>query len=167
MSGTQFNIGQQQAGVINNVGRDLNVDRIEGTLQVGNQLVADLRSALDRTPMPGPTRVEAGRVLDEVERELERPDPDKPGIAARLEGHPPAGQRGRAGSRGRPPPAGPRQAGGMAGTGRRRSRRAACLSRCRRRGHCSGCELTDQSQGSGQRCSILSYTTSLRRLLAG
>jgi hypothetical protein len=86
MSGTQFNIGQQQAGVINNVGGDLNVDRIEGTLQVGNQLVADLRAALDRTPMPGPTRVEAGRVLDEVERELERPQPDKPGIAARLEG---------------------------------------------------------------------------------
>jgi hypothetical protein len=86
MSGAQFNIGQQQAGVINNVGGDLNVDRIEGTLQVGNQLVADLRTALDRTPMPGPTRVEAGRVLDEVERELERPQPDKPRIAARLEG---------------------------------------------------------------------------------
>jgi hypothetical protein len=61
MSGAQFNIGQQQAGVINNVGGDLNVGRIEGTLQVGNQLVADLRAALDRTPMPGPTRMEAGR----------------------------------------------------------------------------------------------------------
>jgi hypothetical protein len=85
MSGAQFNIGQQQAGVINNVGGDLNVDRIEGTLQVGNQLVADLRAALDRTPMPEPTRVEAGRVLDEVERELERSQPDKPRIAARLE----------------------------------------------------------------------------------
>jgi hypothetical protein len=85
MSGTQFNIGQQQAGVINNVGGDLNVDRIEGTLQVGNQLVADLRAALDRTPMPEPTRAEAGRVLDEVERELERSQPDKPRIAARLE----------------------------------------------------------------------------------
>jgi hypothetical protein len=79
MSGAQFNIGQQQAGVINNVGGDLNVDRIEGTLQVGNQLVADLRAALDRTPMPGPTRVEAGRVLDEVERELERPSPTSRG----------------------------------------------------------------------------------------
>ncbi len=86
MSGAQFNIGRQVGGVINNVGGDLNVDRIEGTLQVGNQLVADLRAALDRTPMPGPTRVEAGRVLDEVERELERPQPDKPRIAARLEG---------------------------------------------------------------------------------
>ena len=86
MSGAQFNIGQQQAGVINNVGGDLNVDRIEGTLQVGNQLVADLRAALDRTPMPGPTRAEAGRALDEVERELERPQPDKSRIAARLEG---------------------------------------------------------------------------------
>ena len=79
MSGAQFNIGQQQAGVINNVGGDLNVDRIEGTLQVGNQLVADLRAALDRTPMPGPTRVEAGRLLDEVERELEAPSPTSRG----------------------------------------------------------------------------------------
>ena len=86
MSGTQFNIGQQQAGVINNVGGDLNVDRIEGTLEDGNQLLADLRAALDRTPMPEPARVKAGSVLDEVERELERPQPDKPRIAARLEG---------------------------------------------------------------------------------
>jgi hypothetical protein len=86
MSGAQFNIGQQQAGVINNVGGNLNVDRFEGTLQVGNQLVADLRAALDRTPLPGPTRAEAGRALDEVERELERPQPDKSRIAARLEG---------------------------------------------------------------------------------
>ena len=67
MSGSQFNIGQQQAGVINNVGGDLNVDRIEGTLQIGNQLVADLRAALDRTPMPAPIRVEAGRVLVVIE----------------------------------------------------------------------------------------------------
>ena len=86
MSGAQFNIGQPQAGVINNVGGNLNVDRFEGTLQVGNQLVADLRAALDRTPLPGPTRAEAGRALDEVERELERPQPDKSRIAARLEG---------------------------------------------------------------------------------
>jgi hypothetical protein len=86
MSGAQFNIGQQQAGVISNVGGDLNVDRIEGTLHVGNQLVTDLRTALDRTPMLEGTRVEAGRVLDEVERELQRPQPDKPAIAARLEG---------------------------------------------------------------------------------
>ncbi len=136
MSGAQFNIGQQQAGVINNVGGDLNVDRMEGTLQVGSQLVADLRAALDRTPMPGPTRVEAGRVLDEVERELERPQPDKPRIAARLEGLAPAGQRGDAGHRGRPCAAGPRQAGGMVGTGRRRPRRAARLSPCCRRGYC-------------------------------
>ena len=133
MSGAQFNIGQQQAGVINNVGGDRNVDRIEGTLQVGNQLVADLRAALDRTPMPGPTRVEAGRVLDEVERELERPSPTSRGSPRCLEGL--TRLLGSAGALATAPTTSCRSSAtcGMAGTGRRRPRRAARLSRCRRR----------------------------------
>ena len=63
-----------------------NFDAIVNGVPVWAATARILRAALDRTPMLGPTRAEAGRFLDEVERELDRPQPDKSRIAARLEG---------------------------------------------------------------------------------
>jgi hypothetical protein len=83
--GPIFNIGSQQAGSINNVAGDFNVGTFESSLQTGNQLVTDLRRALDQTEMPARTRTEVGRELNAVERELGRPQPDKATVAERLE----------------------------------------------------------------------------------
>jgi hypothetical protein len=83
--GPVFNIGSQQAGSINNVAGDLNVGTFQSSLQVGGQLVADLRRALEATELPPRTRAEVGHDLDAVERELQRPEPDKVTVADRLE----------------------------------------------------------------------------------
>ncbi|HKE98197.1 MAG TPA: hypothetical protein VKG45_04610 [Actinomycetes bacterium] len=85
MSGPVFNIGSQQAGTINNVGGDLHAGHVEGTLQAGVLLVGSLREALDQAAMRPEVRAGAGRIVEEVERELDRPQPDKAGIAERLE----------------------------------------------------------------------------------
>jgi hypothetical protein len=84
--GPVFNIGSQQAGAINNIGGDFNAGRVEGTLQAGVLLVGGLREALDQAPLAPEVRARAGRIVRDVERELEQPQPDKPGIAQRLEG---------------------------------------------------------------------------------
>jgi hypothetical protein len=85
MSGPVFNIGSQQGGVVNNIGGDYHAGHVEGTLQAGVLLVGQLREALDQTPMRPEVRDQAGRIVEDLERELQRPQPDKPGIADRLE----------------------------------------------------------------------------------
>jgi hypothetical protein len=97
MSGGVFNIGSQQAGVVNNVAGDQTIGQLQAGLEVGAlAAVGDLRSALAAAGLPEPERRAAGRAVDEVEGELRRPAPDRRRVAGRLEEL--AGLLGRAGA---------------------------------------------------------------------
>jgi hypothetical protein len=70
-----FHIGSQQAGTINNVGRDQTItgDQV-GVISTADALAAvrDLRAGLETSAMSA------------ITYELHRPEPDKPEIASRL-----------------------------------------------------------------------------------
>lgn len=90
-AGGAFNIGSQQAGVINNVRGD---QRIEGdqrgavsvTVTEAAEQMARLRAETPRLNLKGPERAEALLAIDSARAELEAPQPDRERIAAHL-GH--------------------------------------------------------------------------------
>lgn len=80
-----FNIGPQNAGVINNVGGDQTINQGQhGTLAMGHvEALAALRAAVQTLP---PETAEAAKAeLDEAADALDRPEPDKPRAARALE----------------------------------------------------------------------------------
>jgi hypothetical protein len=81
--GSPFNIGSQQAGVINNVAGDQIVTHGEGTLTIGLlDAVSEVRSVLATTPALSATeREHADSSLDAIEAELRRPEPDRARVA--------------------------------------------------------------------------------------
>ena len=75
-----FAIGNQNAGVINNVERDQHVSGGQhGVLVLGQarEAAEALRVALDATELPRQTRIAAGKEVDEVAAELGKPAPDE------------------------------------------------------------------------------------------
>ncbi|MFB6893461.1 hypothetical protein ACFCX4_29555 [Kitasatospora sp. NPDC056327] len=84
-----FNIGNQQAGVVNNVGHDQHVhDGQSGQVVAGqvelHGLVEDLRQAVDGARLPSAVRPEVRTELTAIEQEAARPEPDKEAMADRL-----------------------------------------------------------------------------------
>lgn len=84
-----FNIGSQQAGVINNVAGDQTIRgdqqgsiTIEGG--VGRTLLAQLRRELGTAALPADTRAAVESELDACDTELQRPDPDPQPLRDRL-----------------------------------------------------------------------------------
>ncbi|KAB7741965.1 hypothetical protein GA707_17385 [Nostocoides sp. F2B08] len=85
-----FNIGSQNAGVVNNVAGN---QRIEGgqygtlvTTEDALHAVSDLRAALDRVTLDQNTAVVANEHVDEIESELHsEPEPDRARVAQALE----------------------------------------------------------------------------------
>jgi hypothetical protein len=85
-----FNIGSQQAGVINNVAGDQRVvGGQHGTLVTTEDAVnsvGELRAALDQVTLDPETRATARRHVEEIESELqEQPEPDRAKVAGVLE----------------------------------------------------------------------------------
>jgi hypothetical protein len=82
-----FHIGSQQAGTINNVGRDQTItgDQV-GVISTADALAAvrDLRAGLETSAMSADARVASELELGAITYELHRPEPDKPEIASRL-----------------------------------------------------------------------------------
>ncbi|MGA5821478.1 hypothetical protein ACPC54_26840 [Kitasatospora sp. NPDC094028] len=84
-----FNIGNQQAGTINNVGRDQTVhDGQSGQLTLGAQelrgLVGQLRTAVEAQPLPASAAPQVEAELDALDREAATPEPDPAAVADRL-----------------------------------------------------------------------------------
>jgi hypothetical protein len=83
-----FNIGQQNAGVINNVAGDQKIAGGQsGALAFGDPIDAlkALRGALGDVELPEQTADAVKRDLDEVTRAIDRVEPDKKTAAGRLE----------------------------------------------------------------------------------
>ncbi|MEV0286980.1 MULTISPECIES: hypothetical protein [unclassified Kribbella] len=84
-----FNIGNQNAANINNVGRDQHITGgqtgIVVTPEQARQAFADLRAGVQATPLDPATSAAAQTELHEVETGLSRPEPDRQRIAGRLE----------------------------------------------------------------------------------
>jgi hypothetical protein len=85
---TTFNIGNQQAVSVNNVGGDMTV---HGDVAPAATLVvaaapdlAALRAALHRLPLQVEQRPQAEEQLDAAEAEMARPEPNKAAAAGRL-----------------------------------------------------------------------------------
>jgi hypothetical protein len=83
-----FNIGSQQGGVVNNVAGDQIISggqhvTIASTAEA-LAVVEGLRGDISRAPIAGSSRAVANDVLDDIERELRRSEPDKPTIGSRL-----------------------------------------------------------------------------------
>jgi hypothetical protein len=83
-----FNIGSQQAGLINNVTGD---QTIHGGQHVAISSPAEaltaveqLRNEIKAMRLPKETEAEAEEHLKEIQRKLEHPEPDKPTIGDRL-----------------------------------------------------------------------------------
>ncbi|MGW2250417.1 hypothetical protein ACWCXH_09480 [Kitasatospora sp. NPDC001660] len=84
-----FNVGNQQAGTINNVGRDQTIhDGQSGRLTVGAQelrgLVGQLRTAVEAQPPPPSVAPQVEAELDALDREAAAPEPDRAAVADRL-----------------------------------------------------------------------------------
>ncbi|MBV6697835.1 hypothetical protein [Kitasatospora aureofaciens] len=84
-----FNIGSQQAGAINNVAGNQSIHGGQsGRFTVGAQelsgLVGDLRTAVEAEPLPESVAPQVRAELDAMEREADRPEPDKAAVADRL-----------------------------------------------------------------------------------
>lgn len=83
-----FNIGNQRAGVINNVGRD---QRITGGQHVqvsddqARQAAHSLRDGLAAQPVPEQTATETGELLDDLDDDLAMARPDRSAVAVTLE----------------------------------------------------------------------------------
>ncbi len=84
-----FNIGNQNAGNINNVGGDQHITGgqtgIMITTETARQAIVDLREVLKIIPLDPATSVEAKAEIDQIETVMRQPVPDRPRIAARLE----------------------------------------------------------------------------------
>ena len=85
-----FNIGSQQAANINNVAGDMILTG--GQHGAANLTVIDarreirvVRQNLDQAALPPQSRLAAGRALEGVEEELDKPEPDRGRVAGRLE----------------------------------------------------------------------------------
>jgi hypothetical protein len=84
--GATFNIGSQQAGTIFVAGRDQAVGKSHGALSVGAPgAVSDLRVALAATRLEPLERRRAEDLLNEIEREVLSDQPDRAGVASRLQ----------------------------------------------------------------------------------
>ena len=86
-----FNIGNQNAGTINNVEGDQHVHggqhttaRIHQDLRQGRDALADLRSALDAAPVVRQDPV-AQREVDRIDEAMSGPEPDRAAAASALE----------------------------------------------------------------------------------
>lgn len=84
-----FNIGNQNAANINNVGRDQHITGgqtgIVVTPEQAQQAFAQLRAGVQGTPLDPATSAAAQTELREVEAGLRQPEPDRKRIAGRLE----------------------------------------------------------------------------------
>ena len=73
-------------GTINQAGRDVNVTNVAASSLDALHAAGELRSALASLGLAPEDRRAAQQELDEVERELRRPDPDREQLAGRLRG---------------------------------------------------------------------------------
>jgi hypothetical protein len=85
-----FNIANQQAGVVNNVGGDQIIQRGQyGQAGLSPQdlrkLVQDLRLEIGRLQIPGGLAAEALAAVDDLGSQLGGPAPDRASVASRLE----------------------------------------------------------------------------------
>ncbi len=84
-----FHIGQQTAGVINNVGGDQRIDGgQQGTVVTGKdaqQAVRELRDALASSTLDETTAAEAHAQIAEIDAAFQEPQPDRRRVAHRLE----------------------------------------------------------------------------------
>ncbi|GAB2651658.1 hypothetical protein [Kribbella swartbergensis] len=84
-----FNIGNQNAANINNVGRDQHITGgqtgIVVTPEQARQALADLRVGVKATRLDPVTSVAAESELRDIEAGLRQPEPDRARIAPRLE----------------------------------------------------------------------------------
>ncbi|MEU2630450.1 hypothetical protein [Kitasatospora sp. NPDC007106] len=84
-----FNIGNQQGGVVNNVAGNQTVhDGQSAVFTAGGQqardLVRDLRTAIEQTPLPPAVEPQVRAELDSLDAEVTRPEPDRQTVATRL-----------------------------------------------------------------------------------
>jgi hypothetical protein len=84
-----FNIGNQQAGVVNNVAGDQTIHGGQhGALvldvEQGRMLLADLRRQVAGASLPDGDRTAALADIDACERALDRDEPNAPSLASRL-----------------------------------------------------------------------------------
>ncbi|MER7702614.1 hypothetical protein ABTX81_06935 [Kitasatospora sp. NPDC097605] len=84
-----FNIGSQQGGVVNNVAGDQTVHggqrgRLTADGRDVRELVGELRTAVDRAPLPPAVAPEVHSELDALDTEVTRPEPDREAVAGRL-----------------------------------------------------------------------------------
>ncbi|WP_380167966.1 hypothetical protein [Jannaschia sp. R86511] len=83
-----FNIGNQQAGVINNVGRDQRITGGQHGSVSDDQARAaahSLRDGITAQPVPEPTATETGELLDDLDDDLAAAHPDRSAVAVTLE----------------------------------------------------------------------------------
>jgi len=84
-----FNIGNQNAGNINNVARDQHITGgqtgIVVTSEQALQALADLRAGIGATRLDPVPSVAAQTELRDIEADLRQPEPDRTRIAPRLE----------------------------------------------------------------------------------
>lgn len=83
-----FNIGSQNAGLINNVQGD---QTVRGGQHVAISSPAEavaamrqIRAEIESTALPSKTKAEARKLADQIERQLEQPQPDKRTAGERL-----------------------------------------------------------------------------------
>ncbi|MFG1622502.1 hypothetical protein [Kribbella sp. NPDC049227] len=84
-----FNIGNQSAGNINNVGRDQHItggqQGVMVTPEAARQAVVDLRAGLRLAPLEQQTSAAAEAEVREIETEIRKPEPDRSRAASSLE----------------------------------------------------------------------------------
>jgi hypothetical protein len=84
-----FNIGNQSAGNINNVGRDQHITGgqlgVMVTPEAARQAVVDLRAGLRLAPLEQQTSAAAEAEVREIEAEIQKPEPDRSRAASSLE----------------------------------------------------------------------------------
>jgi hypothetical protein len=84
-----FNIGNQSAGNINNVGRDQHItggqQGVMVTPEAARQAVVDLRAGLRLAPLEQQTSAAAEAEVREIEAEIQKPEPDRSRAASSLE----------------------------------------------------------------------------------
>jgi hypothetical protein len=89
--GGVFNIGSQQAGVINNVAGDQQItggQQGAATFASTAEALAQLdrlRAAMERLALSDPVRAQAAEAIESAQAELQAPEPDKGRVAGHLE----------------------------------------------------------------------------------
>jgi hypothetical protein len=90
LSGAIVQIGNQTAGVINNVEGVQHVDAAQTGVVVGlddaRRAARDLADALARVPLPPEARADVQARAAEIEREVSRPEPDRGRVTEHLTG---------------------------------------------------------------------------------